>query len=78
MRSFLALAATILETLARTSSSDADAHRNFASAEAAAFFMRGFSGPHRARAAFRARAVRCAALNGFLLGFLSSPGKRSL
>jgi hypothetical protein len=62
------LASTIFATLVRISSSEALAHRNFAKAEAAAFFFRRLAGPHRARAALRARAERCRALKA-LLGF---------
>jgi len=70
------LASTIFETLAQISSFEARDHRSFASAEAAAFFLRRFGGPQRARAAFRARAERSAAVNA-LVGFLSPVGKRS-
>ena len=60
-------ASIIFVILARISSSDARDHRSLASAEAAAFFLRRFRGPHLARAALRARAERSAALKAFLL-----------
>ena len=63
--------------LARISCSDARAHRSLASAEAAGFFLRRFRGPHLARAAFRARAERCAALKPWF-GFWSPGRKPSL